>query len=224
MMSVNRKYDGTRVLAYRIPVAYESGSGTAPSRLHRIIADYPGPIRGLMAFYGVGDHGGGPTGHDMNSIHDMQNQPGAPVVLFSTPSRYFKEADGLSNLPTVADDLQHVAVGCYTAESEIKKNNRWVEAALATGEKMAILGTVLTGGKYPAADFTESWKKVLKKAEVGDDIILRGYETAGRPVRATLDLGLVKRRWTGTFRPLEIKTLRVPVRGGEVREVNALEQ
>jgi alpha-mannosidase len=153
--------DGTRVLAYRIPVAYESGSGTAPSRLYRIIADYPGPIKDLMAFYGVGDHGGGPTGQDINSIHDMQNQPGAPVVLFSTPSRYFKEADGLSNLSTVVDELQHVAVGCYTAESEIKKDNRRAEAALVTGEKMAILGAVLTGGKYPAADFTESWKKVL---------------------------------------------------------------
>jgi hypothetical protein len=39
-----------------------------------------------------------------------------------------------------------------------------------------------------------------------------------------LELGLVKRRWTGSFRPLEIKTLRVPITGGEIREVNFLEQ
>jgi hypothetical protein len=39
-----------------------------------------------------------------------------------------------------------------------------------------------------------------------------------------LELGLVKRRWTGSFRPLEIRTLRAPIAGGEIREVNLLEQ
>jgi alpha-mannosidase len=65
---------------------------------------------------------------------------------------------------------------------------------------------------------------VVKKAEEGDDLIIRCYETAGRPTEASLDLKLLNRRWTGTFRPLEIKTLRVPFAGGEIREVNLLEQ
>jgi alpha-mannosidase len=65
---------------------------------------------------------------------------------------------------------------------------------------------------------------VVKKAEEGDALIIRCYETAGRPTKASLDLGLVKRRWTGNFHPLEIKTLRVPRDGGEIREVNVLEQ
>ncbi len=64
----------------------------------------------------------------------------------------------------------------------------------------------------------------VKKAEDGDDLIVRCYETEGRATKATLDLGLVNRSWTGTFRPLEIKTLRVPRAGGEIREVNVLEQ
>jgi alpha-mannosidase len=153
--------DGTRVLAYRIPISYESWSETVPNRLHQIMADYPGPMENLMAFYGVGDHGGGPTALNIKSIHNMQKQSGAPAALFSTPTCYFSEVGKLPNLPTVAGELQHVAVGCYTAESEIKKNNRTAEAALATGEKMAVLGFVLAGLRYPVADFTESWKKVL---------------------------------------------------------------
>jgi alpha-mannosidase len=64
----------------------------------------------------------------------------------------------------------------------------------------------------------------VKKAEDGDDLIVRCYETAGRPAKATLELGLVNRRWTGSFRPLEIKTLRVPIAGGKIREVSLLEQ
>ena len=61
----------------------------------------------------------------------------------------------------VADDLQHHAVGCYTAMSEIKKNNRAAEAALVTGEKLAALSSVVAGFEYPRADFTAAWKKVL---------------------------------------------------------------
>ncbi|MDR3678013.1 MAG: alpha-mannosidase, partial [Acidobacteriota bacterium] len=153
--------DGTRVLAYRIPIAYLTWSESISSRLRQIMADYPGPMKDLMAFYGVGDHGGGPTTKDVGSIHYLLKQPGAPAVLFSTPTRYFSEVGKLPKLPIVADELQHVAVGCYTAEWEIKKDNRTVEAALATGEKMAELASLLAGANYPAADFTESWKKVL---------------------------------------------------------------
>ena len=61
----------------------------------------------------------------------------------------------------VDDDLQHHSVGCYTAVSEIKKDNRTTEAALVTGEKMAALANVLVGFPYPKSDFTASWKKVL---------------------------------------------------------------
>lgn len=153
--------DGSRVLAYRIPIAYGSGTDSVYSRLHEIIENYPGRLRDLMAFYGAGDHGGGPTKININSIHDIQKQPGGPRLLFSTPSNYFREVGKLQNLPTLADELQHVAVGCYTAEAEIKKNNRTTEAALATAEKMSVLGSLLAGSKYPAADLTESWKKVM---------------------------------------------------------------
>jgi alpha-mannosidase len=65
---------------------------------------------------------------------------------------------------------------------------------------------------------------VVKKAEDGEDLILRCYEAVGRPTKASLELGLVNRHWAGSFRPLEIKTLRVPLDGGEIREVNLLEK
>jgi alpha-mannosidase len=78
-------------------------------------------------------------------------------------------------------------------------------------------------GSYLSIDAPNVVVSVVKKAEVGNDIIIRAYETEGRPVRATLNIGIMKRRWSGNFRPLEIKTLRVPIAGGEIREVNVLE-
>ena len=61
----------------------------------------------------------------------------------------------------VNDDLQHHAVGCYTAESEIKKGNRQSEAALVTAEKITAIGSMAWGAKYPMKEFTTAWQKVL---------------------------------------------------------------
>ena len=74
---------------------------------------------------------------------------------------------------------------------------------------------VRSAASYLSVDVPNVVVSVVKKAEVGNDIIIRAYETAGRPVRATLDIGLMKRRWSGNFRPLEIKTLRVPMQREE---------
>ena len=85
-------------------------------------------------------------------------------------------------------------------------------------------GTRPLSASFMSVDVPNVAVSAVKKSEDGDDLIVRCYETAGRATRANLDLGLVKRRWTGNFRALEIKTLRVPRHGGEIREVNALEQ
>jgi len=154
--------DGTRLLTYRIPFSYVDRA-PVEGRLRRMIGELREPVRTLMAYYGVGDHGGGPTRLNIQSILEVQKQPGAPQALFSTPDRYFQQIRKMPglDLPVVREDLQHHAVGCYTAMAEIKKNNRAAEAMLVTGEKLAVLGSVLAGLPYPRAEFTAAWKKVL---------------------------------------------------------------
>ena len=152
--------DGTRVLTYRIPYSY-GNTEQLRDRLRDFMVNLQEPTQDLMFFYGAGDHGGGPAKENIQSILDMRKQAGAPTLLFSTPDRYFEEIRKLPNLPVAADDLQHHSVGCYTAVSEIKKDNRTTEAALATSEKLAVLGSVLAGFDYPQADFAAAWKKVL---------------------------------------------------------------
>jgi alpha-mannosidase len=152
--------DGSRVLTFRIPISYNDDE-RVEARLINIIRNFPEPTKTLMGFYGVGDHGGGPTKVNIQSILDIQKQPDGPKVFFSTPDRYFSEVRSTPDLPVVHDDLQHHAVGCYTAVSEIKKNNRLSEAFLVTGEKLAALASALAGFDYPRADFVAAWEKVL---------------------------------------------------------------
>jgi alpha-mannosidase len=86
-------------------------------------------------------------------------------------------------------------------------------------------GTRAAEGSFLAVDVPNVVVSDVKQAEEGTDLIIRCYETSGRATKATLDLGLVHRKWTGEFHPLEIKTLRVPLAAaGKIREVNALEQ
>ncbi|MCK9641380.1 MAG: hypothetical protein M0R39_15860 [Prolixibacteraceae bacterium] len=155
--------DGTRVLTYRIQFGYND-SGSVRNKVENLVNLYAKePLKNVMAYYGAGDHGGGATKINISSINELKLEKGAPIVGYSSPDIYFKEArkDTESKLPVVKDDLQHHAVGCYTAESEIKKGNRQSEAALVTAEKVAAIGSVAWGAHYPKQELTAAWHKVL---------------------------------------------------------------
>ncbi|MBK7713698.1 MAG: alpha-mannosidase [Bacteroidales bacterium] len=155
--------DGTRILTYRIQISYND-SRSVKNRVEQILTqNRDQPMQSFMAYYGAGDHGGGATKENIQSIEELRADRKAPEVFFSTTDRYFREirTKGSLNYPVVADDLQHHAVGCYTAESEIKKGNRQSEAALVTAEKLASVAFAALGSSYPMAELTAAWKKVL---------------------------------------------------------------
>ncbi|MEI6679856.1 MAG: glycoside hydrolase family 38 C-terminal domain-containing protein [Mariniphaga sp.] len=155
--------DGTRVLTYRIPFSYGDG-GSVRRRVTQTMDRFKDqPTKSFVGYYGAGDHGGGATKENIRSIIEIQGEKTAPTVLFSTHETYFKEirADKKIELSVVKDDLQHHARGCYTAEAAIKKGNRQSEAALVSAEKIAAIGSVAWGSKYPKSEFSSAWKRVL---------------------------------------------------------------
>ena len=61
--------DGSRVLDYRIPVSYNDEHISVGPQLRETINELkPQPLRDGMDFFGMGDHGGGPTKANMASI------------------------------------------------------------------------------------------------------------------------------------------------------------
>jgi alpha-mannosidase len=154
--------DGTRITTYRIPVSYND-TGPVRNRIRQVIGQLKDqPVKEFMIFYGAGDHGGGATKENIRSIEELRSEKGAPAVLYSTPEIYFGEIDKKSlRLPVVRDELQHHSVGCYTAESEIKKGNRTAETALITAEKITASGNVIWGCQCPRDEFTAAWKRIM---------------------------------------------------------------
>src|SRR5690606_20004197 len=108
--------DGSRVLTFRIMFEYLTWGKEIDIHVTRCAQELKAPVEDLMCFYGVGNHGGGPTKANIESIHRLNNEPGYPALEFSTTGRFFETIEGQDlSLPVVHDDLQHHASGCYAA-------------------------------------------------------------------------------------------------------------
>ncbi|WP_274362976.1 alpha-mannosidase [Paenibacillus thermotolerans] len=153
--------DGSRVLTFRIMFEYCTWGKELDKHIRRCATELKEPFDELMCFYGVGNHGGGPTKENIASIRRLNEDPELPELVFSTPNAFFEEVEkqGLP-FPVVHDDLQHHASGCYAAHSGIKQWNRQAENKLIAAEKWSALADWVNRQPYPK-EYGRAWKNVL---------------------------------------------------------------
>lgn len=156
-----RSPNGSRVLAYQIADAYTATGERLRQMVKKVegLDDIPSPRR--MVFYGVGDHGGGPTRENIAFIRELQQADG-PAVIFSDPERYFADvlADG-GDFPEWNGELQHHASGCYAVHSEVKKLNRQAENLLAMAEFAYVGAHLYAQPPVEFSTFEEAWRLLL---------------------------------------------------------------
>jgi len=85
-------------------------------------------------------------------------------------------------------------------------------------------GSLSKSGSFLATETPNLIVSAIKQSENGEDLIIRCVETSGIKTEGSLDLRLINHQWKGSFRPFEIKTLRVNKKSGAVKEVNLLEE
>ncbi len=152
--------EGTQVACFRLPFEYCTWGKELATHVERCAGEVVDD-HGAMCFYGVGNHGGGPTKENLDSIHALDGQNGVRLLL-SSPDRFFDETLALPGaLPVVQGDLLHHASGCYSAHSGIKQWNRKAEHRLLACEKWAAVAGAVLGKAYPTADLARAWQKVL---------------------------------------------------------------
>lgn len=152
--------DGTQVLACRPPHHYCCGPEEIGDRIRTAAEQAPLGLSHVMCFYGVGDHGGGPTKANIASILAAAADPEAPNAIFSTPQRFF-EAVAKAQAPIVADELQHHARGCYTVVADIKRMNHECEELLLVAERFAAIATAAFGAQPQQPVLSKAWETVL---------------------------------------------------------------
>jgi alpha-mannosidase len=162
--------DGTGIPTYRIPFAYttslhgdQSEAEVIRERALTLIKMAEAEDQPLMLFFGVGDHGGGPTTAAVEEIRSLRTETDG-AVAFSSPAEYFKVAlEGRSGpLGVVEGDLHMHAVGCYSVVSWMKELNARAERALVEAERMAAMASLVSGRPLKVnADLARAWERVL---------------------------------------------------------------
>ncbi len=153
--------DGSRVLVFNDVKWYQ---GPIMPTIAEPLAEFTlaTGLKSMPVFYGVGDHGGGPTRRDLNRIIDMDTWPVFPQVQFSTMHNIFRVAEeGEEAFPEVFEERNFIFAGCYTSQARQKWANRHGENLLYTAEAAAIIGERLAGVPYPQENLDEAWRSVL---------------------------------------------------------------
>ena len=126
-----RSPSGAELLAARIRESYCSDPATIADRMAKAAAQDDGGTGHSLFFCGVGDHGGGPTREEVRYLIAHRDDFPGVEFRFSHPDAFFDavRADGaaFSRLPVVEGELQHHAIGCYSAYSPVKRSLRAAE-------------------------------------------------------------------------------------------------
>jgi alpha-mannosidase len=168
-----RSPDGREVTAFRLPGPYQASLPDIRGNVEISIGKLsngnelcdgqklPDGIEHTLCFYGVGDHGRGPTKAQIEWIIAHQDAIPGLKLVFSHPQAFFDAIAGQKDLlPVVQDEMQMHAVGCYAVERRIKVPMRRAEHKLLQAENAL--------KRFPQATPPEAdkqldcaWEKVL---------------------------------------------------------------
>ena len=156
-----RSPDGHEVTAFRIEGSYMSANDNQIDFIKMVLASMPDGVNDTMCFYGVGDHGGGPTKVQIEWILANRDAfPGARLVLSHPRACFDAVAPAHDRLPVVEGELQHHAIGCYAVERRIKVAMGRAESRLVQAEE-TLKALPRAAAPDAAADLERAWNTVL---------------------------------------------------------------
>jgi len=160
---------GSRILCYRPFTWYGCERDEVPKRLDLNIAEADkNGVHNVGLFYGVGNHGGGPTRRMLKDIRKWaQAHPDIRVIhsglhrLIESLSAESRER-GADYFPSIQGELNFCLRGCYSSLARFKFPYRKTEAALKRAERMTTTISSGLGGLNDAkAHVKEAWDDIL---------------------------------------------------------------
>ena len=131
---------GCEIPAFRVIGGYAFFAAELREHIQTAIDNADPALGHTMCFYGVGDHGGGPTKAQIEWIREHQRAFDGIELRFSTPAAFFDAIAGQhDSLPLIEGELQHVFPGCYSVMSDIKRAQRHGEHLLDQAERVATI-------------------------------------------------------------------------------------
>ena len=135
-----RSPDGHEVLAYRA-WAYGWDASDLSANINNVLSQAVGLPPHGMCFYGVSDHGGGPTRGAVEWIAAHREYTSGVHLEYSSPDRFFAAIEPYRDqLPIIEGELQYMHIGCYAVNAGLKREMRTAEFAVVDTE--TLLGTL----------------------------------------------------------------------------------
>ena len=158
---------GARVLGYRpIHGWYGCERDEAARRMDGFLAAAEQqPYHHVAVFYGLGNHGGGPTRRLVRDLHAWAAAHPEVAVVHSGLHRFFGAlAQEVAARPEAAPpvhrgELNFCQRGCYTSAAKLKYAFRRAEAALSRAETTATAAGLVAPA--PAPDLGAAWRGLL---------------------------------------------------------------
>ncbi len=156
--------DGSSVTTYRIldPYCFNMDSVEKMDNRRNLLDERTKTdLEILPFFYGVGNHGGGPTIRNLEVLREYQAAHPELEMTYSDVHDFFEDlrASG-AEIPKYYEDLQHHASGCYATVTRVKRGIRRAETSLSAAENYNVLAGTLCGKKAKNAAFAEAWRNV----------------------------------------------------------------
>jgi len=155
--------DGSSVLAYRILDPYCAKFETVESlqdRINYLEEESKTELPFLPLFYGVGNHGGGPTIRHLELLEEYQRLYPEKTLIHSDLRDFFDRIKTIDTIPSYVGELQHHASGCYSAESRVKNGIRRAESELVAAEGYDMLSRSLCGRPVKNKEIRKAWDAV----------------------------------------------------------------
>ena len=154
--------DGSSILSYRIPVSYTTYAEEI-ERLNDVKELQPEWLEDIMGFFGLGNHGGGPTEQQLLRLIDYAKHPECPDFAFSDPASYFQRVQDNPQIPHFSGSLKPFSIGCYSVGAGLKRSHDWAQNEILGAETYLALAQAL-GHEVSARELAllnEAWKDIL---------------------------------------------------------------
>ncbi len=157
-----RGYNNSEILLHRAIDFYCTLLGVAGEKVRNGIANMEKENRDEhILFWGVGNHGGGPSRKDLSDIDAVRREHPEVEIKHTSMDEYFEGLEKRrDSLPVMEESLKHIFQGCYTSQIGIKKLHQKLENELYVAEKMCAHASYY-GSEYPADELRQIEKKLL---------------------------------------------------------------
>lgn len=152
--------DGSQVNAICLPAEYTTWFHEPTVKNIELTLERTRDYDKMICCYGVGNHGGGPTVENINTIHELQESMEEAELTFSSYTEFLQDISG-GDFPALTGAFERINQGCYSIDSLFKQKMRQAERRLVKADVLMSIACDICGDfMKETGEMERLWKVV----------------------------------------------------------------